>query len=83
MNKNITSIKKTYIAISDHHAIRIKAYTRPKAITKAAIIFIQSIKGWKPEHGGIVDKSNSKEIRTYLNEHKDVEWINEGRPIDA
>lgn len=84
MKKNLdTNGKTTYIAISDNYAIRIKAYSKPKAIIRAAIIFSQEIKNWNPQHGGIVEKSNKKEVRQYLSEHKDITWFNGGAPVDG
>lgn len=81
---NTTPSGKTlYIAVSDNHAVRIKAYSKKKAIVRAAIIFASSVRGWQPEHGGLVEKAHTKEMRQYLSEHPDIEWLEGGAPVDG
>lgn len=81
--KTSSNGKTLYIAISDNKAIRIRAYSKPKATVVAAMYFTKNIKGWAPQHGGIVDKAHTKEMRQYISEHTDLEWLEGGAPIDG
>lgn len=81
---NVNSKGKTlYVCISDNYALRVRAMTKPKAMTLAVVYFAKQVKGWKPEHGGIFEKSNNKSVRQYLKEHTDVTWLNGGAPVDG
>ena len=81
--KTTSTGKTVYVAISANHAVRIRAYSKPKATFRAALEFANAIKGWTPDVGGIVDKASKQEVRQYLREHKDIEWLNNGAPIDV
>lgn len=75
--------KNVYIAVSDNYAVRIRAFTKPSAVVKAAFIFKENVKGWQPSDGGFVEKANNKNVRKYISEHTDLKWHNDGKVIDV